>query len=213
MLFEDAAQSILSKTDSKVSCGTLYDIGCYSLSITKHINMVYGGFCTTNSNKLAEKLIAIRNNGLKSQEWFLKWELASMIGLNLKPSDLHSAIGLINLKKMKFVKKNLLNIYNYYKKNLKNSKIKLENIEGKFSVPCYAQAFVKNVKKFINYCEKRKIGVHTGLRCLSETGPFGAKKEEFPNSIFLSKHLVRLPSGPGYKLKEIAKVVNILNKY
>ena len=212
-VIEDAAQSILSKTDSKNPCGTHYDIGCYSLSITKHINMIYGGFCTTNSDKLAKKLIAIRNNGLKSQEWFLKWELASMIGLNLKPSDLHSAIGLINLQKRKFVEKNLLDIYNYYKKNLKNPKIRLENIEGKFSVPCYAQAFVKNVKEFINYCAKRKIGVHTGLRCISETEPFAGKKEKFPNSIFLSKHLVRLPSGPGYKVKEIAKIVNILNKY
>jgi len=212
-VIEDAAQSILSTTNSKIPCGTRYDIGCFSLSITKPISMIYGGFCTTNSDKLAERLITIRNNGLKSQEWFLKFELASHLGLNLKPSDLHSAIGLVNLKRKNIVASNLLNIYRYYKKNLRNKKLELENIEGKFSVPAYVQIFVKNRSNFFLYCKKNKIGLHTGLRCLSETGPFKGQKERLYNSIFLSKHLVRLPSGPGYKLNEIAKIVDILNAY
>ena len=175
--------------------------------------MIYGGFCTTNSDKLAEKLTAIRNNGVKSQEWFLKFELASHLGLNLKPSDLHSTIGLVSLKRKNISTSNLLNIYKYYKKNLKNKKLKLEIIEGKFSVPAYVQVFVKNRNFFFSYCEKNEIGLHTGVRCLSETAAFRNNKLKLKNSLYLSKHLVRLPSGPGYKLNEIAKIVDILNAY
>ena len=36
--------------------GTLFEVGCFSLSITKIVNMVYGGFCTTNSKTIANKL-------------------------------------------------------------------------------------------------------------------------------------------------------------
>tara|TARA_B100001167_G_scaffold189845_1_gene155341 strand:+ start:269 stop:1357 length:1089 start_codon:yes stop_codon:yes gene_type:complete len=213
LVIEDAAQSILSKTNARTACGTHYDIGCFSLGITKAISMVYGGFCTTNSSKLAAKLVAVRNNGVPSQEWFLKSEMALHLGLNLKPSDLHSSIGLINLKKNKIISKNLLNIYKYYKENLKNKKLKLENVEGKFSIPTYVQVFVKNRKKFISYCEKNKIGFHIGTMCLSDSGPFKNYKEKFPNAKLVSQLLVRLPSGPGYKLSDIAKIVKILNKY
>jgi len=213
LVIEDAAQSILSKTNFNISCGTRYDIGCFSLGITKAISMVYGGFCTTNSNKLAEKLFAIRNNGVPSQEWFQKSEMALHLGLNLKPSDLHSCIGLINLKKSKIISKNLLNIYKYYNKNLKNNKLELEKIYGKNSIPTYVQVFVKNRKKFISYCKKNKIGFHIGTMCLTDSGPFKKYKKKFPNAKLVSQRLVRLPSGPGYKLSEIKKVVKILNRY
>ena len=213
LVIEDAAQSMLSKTNAGDACGTYYDIGCFSLGIAKAINMVYGGFCTTNSSKLAAKLVAIRNNGVPSQEWFLKLEMSLRLGLNLKPSDLHASIGLINLKKNKIISKNLLNIYKYYKENLKNPKLKLENIEGKFSVPIYVHVFVKNRKNFISYCNKKKIELHIGTMCLTDSAPFKNYKGKFPNAKLVSQSIVRLPSGAGYKLKDIAKVVNILNKY
>ena len=58
--------------------------------------MVYGGFCTTNSKKIYDKLIAIRNNGVNAEPENARLELASELGLNLKPSDLHASIGLVN---------------------------------------------------------------------------------------------------------------------
>ena len=212
-VIEDGAQSFLSKDNKKISVGTRYDIGCFSLSMTKPINMIYGGCCVTNSKKLAIKLLSARNNGLSSIYWYKKNEIATNVGLNLKPSDLHSAIGLINFNKKKIIiKKNKL-IYNYYKKNLKNKKIVFQEIEGKYTVVCWPQIFVDNKKKFVNYCKNNHIEIHTGMRCLSETIPLKNNISKFPNSIFLSRNLVRLPSGPGYKLNDIIKITNIINDY
>ena len=212
-VIEDAAQALLSKTDLQIHCGTIYDIGCFSLSMTKPINMVYGGFCTTNSKNLAAKLKSIRNNGLKSEAWYLKSELASNIGLNFKPSDLHSSIGIISLKARDSIAKKQLDIYNFYKKNLKNKKLNLVEIKGKFSTPCYPQVLTENRDQLISYCEEKNIELHTGIRCLSETEPLKEDEKKFPNSIYMSKNIVRLPSGPGYELNQIKEITDILNKY
>ena len=96
----------------------------FSLSITKPINMVYGGFCATNSKNSIINLIAIRNNGVNAEPENARLELPTELGLNLKPSDLHASIGLINLnsraKRIKSKK-----IFDYYKKNINNQKKKL----------------------------------------------------------------------------------------
>jgi len=212
-VIEDAAQSLLSKDYKKKSVGTRYDIGCYSLSMTKSVNMIYGGCCVTNSKKLALRLLSARNNGLSSIYWYKKNEIATEVGLNLKPSDLHSAIGLINFNRRNIIiEKNKL-IYNYYKKKIKNKKIIFQKIEGNYTVPCWPQVIVDNKKKFVNFCKENNIEIHAGIRCLSETIPLKNNDNKFPNSIFLSKNLVRLPSGPGYKINDIIKITKIINEY
>ena len=212
-VIEDAAQAILSKYKKKNICGTKYDIGCYSLGITKSLNMIYGGFCCTNSDTIAEKLLTIKNNGLSSEKWFLDNEIATNIGLNFKPSDLHSSIGLINFKMRNILKKKVLEINKYYMNNIKNKKISLIKLEGKWSIPCWPQVLVENKKDFENYCKLNGIGLHSGMRCLSETLPLKVSDKNFPNSIYISKHAVRLPSGPGYSLQEIKNITKILNNY
>ena len=60
--------------------------------------MIYGGFCVTNSKKLANYLRAIRNNGVDSLPENAMLQIAKHRGLNFKSSDLNVKIGLINLK-------------------------------------------------------------------------------------------------------------------
>ena len=118
-VIEDAAQSFLVKNINKKFIGTNYEIGCFSLSITKIINMVYGGFCVTNSDNLAKKLFSIRNNGVNAEPENAKLELANRPGLNLKPSDLHSFIGLINLNNKKLILNKVKNIFQNISKKFK----------------------------------------------------------------------------------------------
>jgi len=213
-VIEDAAQALLSKSDDGIYCGTKYEVGCFSLSITKPINMIYGGFCATNSRKIYNKLIAIRNNGVNAEPENARLELASELGLNLKPSDLHASIGLINLNSRNLRVKNLKRIFEYYKKNIKNKKINFLSVEGKNTVPCYPQILVKNREKFEKHCSKNEIGLHLGIRCLNKTRKFFSKNNlNLKHSIEFSNNVVRLPSGPGYKLKDLEKIVKVINKY
>ncbi len=213
-VIEDAAQALLSKSDDGIYCGTKFEVGCFSLSITKPINMIYGGFCTTNSKKIYDKLIAIRNNGVNAEPENARLELASELGLNLKPSDLHASIGLVNFDSKNERVKNLKKIFNFYRKNIINKKIDFLNVEGKKTIPCYPQILVKNRKKFENYCNRNQIGLHLGIRCLNKTKNFLKKNDQtLKYSIQFSDHVVRLPSGPGYGIKDLKKIVSIINKY
>lgn len=211
-VIEDAAQGLFNKYDDGDYCGTKFEIGCFSLSITKIINMVYGGFCVTNSDKIAEKLRTIRNNGVNARPEYAKFELPTSKGLNLKPSDIHSYVGLQSLKKKKIIIEKVKKIYELYEKRLKNKKIKLINKKSK-ALSIYPSVIIDNVKKFTYYCNKHKIQIHYGLRCLSQSSELKASEKNFPNSIYLSKNLIRLPCGPGYDLNDIKKITNVLNKY
>ena len=213
-VIEDAAQSFLAKDKNKKFIGTNYEIGCFSLSITKIINMVYGGFCVTNSDNLAKKLISIRNNGVNAEPENAKLELASQPGLNLKPSDLHSYIGLLNLSKKNNILSKVNEIFFLYKKKLNNMNIKLLEINPINYPSLYVSVFIKNRNNFTKFCKKNKIGIHLGTRCIHETHIIKKRSlSNFTNSTYLSKHLVRLPCGPGYDKKEILKVIKILNSY
>jgi dTDP-4-amino-4,6-dideoxygalactose transaminase len=61
-IIEDSAQSFMVKDWQNKFLGTRFDVGCFSLGITKICNMVYGGFCVTNHSKYDKLLKQIRNN-------------------------------------------------------------------------------------------------------------------------------------------------------
>ena len=168
-VIEDAAQSFLVKDENKKFVGTKYDVGCFSLSITKIINMVYGGFCVTNNSNLARKLISIRNNGVNAEPENAKLELASQPGLNLKPSDLHSYIGLLNLNKKNNILARVNELFLLYKKKLNNKNIKLLEVNFLNKPTIYVSALIKNKLNFEKFCKKNKITIHLGTRCIHET--------------------------------------------
>lgn len=210
-VIEDAAQALLSKYKNK-SCGTKFDIGCFSLSIAKPIHMIYGGFCCTNKKNIAERLKAARNNGVfPSNE---STALSTTTGLNFKPSDLHAAIGLENLRDFSRIKKILIQNMKIYENELKNKNIKFLKPEGKDSVPNFAHVLVKNKQKFFKFCKEFNIGTTPGLRGILESKNYSIKnKKHFKNSNLLSKRIVRIPFGAGYKPEEIKKIAIILNRY
>ena len=211
-IIEDAAQSFLTK-DKKIFCGTKYEIGCFSLGITKIVNMIYGGFCTTNSKLLYDKLYAIRNNGVNAKPENAKFELPTSVGLNLKPSNLHAAIGNINIQNSNILIKNIEKIYTAYKKLLsKNKNIKIIDNYSVFAKPFYILIIAKNKNKFIKYCNKNKINLHFALRTLDQSKLIRNNNKNI-NSMYFSKNLIRLPCGPGYSIKEINQICKILNKY
>ncbi len=212
-VIEDAAQALLTKSDfKKKSCGTFYDVGCYSLSITKPIHMVYGGFCATNNDKYAKYLKAVRSNGVPNNKK-LKKKLSTSKGLNLKPSDIHAAIGLFSLRNAQNFSKTLSENYKEYEKSITNKKIKMIKLQGRMPIPNYATAIVQDIKRFFLFCQRNLIEVSHGVTTITETKTIRNPKNNLNNSIFISNNLVRLPFGTGYKKSEIRKICKILNKF
>lgn len=65
---EDACQAVGASIDEKI-VGSFGNTGCFSLHPLKNLNVWGdGGFVTTNSSELAEKLKLLRNHGLKNRD-------------------------------------------------------------------------------------------------------------------------------------------------
>ena len=95
-LIEDNAQSPLGH-ENGVKCGTVGDIGIFSLNYHKHIHTGEGGMCVTNDKNLADRMALIRNHGENAHGWLGIDDPANVIGLNLRQTELGAAIGLVQL--------------------------------------------------------------------------------------------------------------------
>ena len=104
----DSAQAPGTKINEKVT-GTLCDVGGFSLNRHKHIQTGEGGICVTNSKKIYEKLLLIRNHAEAVLNDRKNYDLQNMIGYNFRMGEIEAAMGIEQLKKMdKLVQKKRL---------------------------------------------------------------------------------------------------------
>ena len=97
-IIEDSAQS-LGSTFKKRHTGTFFEMGCFSMYPAKVMTAGEGGFVVTNSKKLRDKLLMIRNHGM------VKGYDTRILGLNLRLPEINAAIAKIQMKKLpKFLK-------------------------------------------------------------------------------------------------------------
>jgi dTDP-4-amino-4,6-dideoxygalactose transaminase len=73
--------------------GTIADIACFSFFPSKNMSVLgEGGIITTNDPELAEKMSMIKDHGRANKY------TSVMFGLNLRLSEIHAAIGRVQLK-------------------------------------------------------------------------------------------------------------------
>ena len=207
-IIEDAAQSFMTKDFNNKFVGTRFDIGCFSLGMTKMCNMIYGGFCATNNSKYAKELIKIRNNGVDNI-----YQKPNGIGGNFKPSDLHSIVGINSVNSFQVIKKKLFKIFNVYKKKLINKNFLMFDYNlNKGEMPTYVEILTKKRSKLIIYMKKNNIGFSYGTRMLNLSKNFSIFNN-IKNAKKFDNELLRLPCGPGLSLKQVKETINILNKF
>jgi len=94
-IVEDASQALGAEYKGK-KAGTIGDVGCFSIGgdMTKTITTGEGGMIITNNNEIADKCRNLRNHGEKNG--------CNYLCLNYRLSDLQAAVGLVQMKKLKF---------------------------------------------------------------------------------------------------------------
>jgi dTDP-4-amino-4,6-dideoxygalactose transaminase len=207
-VIEDAAQAFGCRYKKRF-IGTQSDIGCFSMSIAKTISSGQGGFVVTNKKNLYEKLLKIKNNGLKNIKTIQRW---GPLGLNFKFSDILASIALTELKKFNYYKKKLINLYKFYEEGLKNSKnVKLIPVNIKNGeIPQYIEIISHNRKKLHKHLLKKNIDIRLFYPSMSEHNNL---KSNFKNSLVFSKKGIYLPSGPDQNKKDIIKVIKEINLF
>jgi perosamine synthetase len=113
MVIEDAAQAIGVFRDGK-HAGTFGDVGAFSFFADKTITTGEGGFVVTNRKEVYDKLLYLRNQGRKQRGSFIHPE----IGYNFRITDIHSAVGIVQLSKLKKIVARKERILQRYRKGL-----------------------------------------------------------------------------------------------
>jgi dTDP-4-amino-4,6-dideoxygalactose transaminase len=99
MLVEDNAQGPLATEHGRLA-GTIGHIGVFSLNYHKHIHTGEGGVCTTEDDRLADRLRMIRNHGENVTGELARGDITNIVGFNFRLSELHAAVGIEQLKKV-----------------------------------------------------------------------------------------------------------------
>ena len=207
-VIEDAAQSFMVKDYNKKFVGTQFDVGCFSLGITKICNMIYGGFCATNKLSYAKELLKFRNNGVDNE-----YQKPTGIGGNFKPSDVHAVVGIDSVNSFLKIKKKLFQIYNLYKKNLSKNNFKFFEYDiKKGEIPNYVEVLVKKRTKFIKYLKNNNISFSYGTRMLNLSKNY-SKFDEIGNAKKFDQEIIRLSCGPGYSIPRIKKQIKVINNF
>ncbi len=103
-LIEDAAHAPGTELDGR-KIGVWGDIGVFSFFSNKNLVTGEGGMLTTNNDALAEKLRRLRSHAMTSLTWDRHqghaWSYdVTDLGYNYRPSEIISALGLIQLQKL-----------------------------------------------------------------------------------------------------------------
>ena len=200
-LVEDAAESHGSQFKNKV-VGSFGKISCFSFYVNKLITTGEGGMALTSDGKIFKKMKDLRNLAFNKVRRFSH----NQIGYNYRMTNVQAAIVLSQLEKIsehiKIKRKNTA-IYNKILKSL-NLPLHLP-IEKKWARSTFWMygIVLKNKKMTANYLAKKlfkkKIETRPLFLGMHEQPIFKKmklfKKEEFPNTEYLSKYGLYLPSG------------------
>ena len=225
-IIEDASHAIGGRYKNKPIGNCNYsDITVFSFHPVKIITSGEGGMALTNSKELTNKMKMLRNSGITRDKKTLKnynnnpWYYEQLeLGYNYRISDVHSALGLSQLKKVNIFTKRRNYLSNRYDRELKKLNIKFqENLNGSYSSKhlyiCRVPAAKR--KKIINHLLKKNI--NTNLHYIPiYKHPFykklGFQNYKIKNTEKYYKEALTLPLYYSLSLKEQKKVINELKK-
>ena len=231
-VMEDCALAIGSKIKN-THVGLFGDAGAFSFYPAKHMTTAEGGMLICKDKKLAKKIKTIRGIGVDKsfdQRKFPGIYNVPLLGLNYRLSEINSAIGIEQLKKVKrFIQKRKIN-YKYFFKKFKNEKnfklIDLNNYPNLEISPYCFPLTIKGInidkrRKLLLELKKYNIGSsvyypHPVPRLIYYKNKYGYKKNRFKNAEIFSDEMIVLPIGPHINFKMIDymcdKIKKIMNK-
>lgn len=228
IVIEDACHALGSKyKGSKIGDCKYSHMAVFSFHPVKHITTGEGGMITTNSKKLYEKLIMLRNHGItknpkkltkKEGPWYYEMQ---ELGFNYRITDFQCALGISQLRKIDdFIKKRRQIAKRYDNAFEKNDNIEvIKETNGCFNA--YHLYIIKVNNKGIRlrlfnylkdndiFCQVHYIPVywHPYYKKL------GYKEGLCPLAENFYQKIISLPIYPSLKKKEQGKVIDLINNF
>ena len=212
-IVEDACQSILANIKGK-NAGTWSISGAFSMHPLKNINVWSdAGMITTSDKNFYNKLLLLRNHGLKNRDE------VEICGYNSRMDTFQAVVGNWLLPKAKQIANQRIKNANYL--DLKLSKIKEIEIPERinnFRIVYHLYIiFVKNRNKLYNYCLKKGIEakIHYPIPLYQQKAYkyLDYKKGQFPVTDFHSKNIISFPCDQHLKKNQLDYIVKTVEEF
>ena len=216
-VIEDAAEVIGLKYKNK-KCGSFGDISTFSFYANKQITTGEGGMISINKFDLYNKCKSLRNLCFGKLNRFNHED----IGWNYRMTNIQAALGLSQIKNINKVAKKKIMIGRQYYKNLKLNKnltILPPFISYSKNIYWVVGILIKNkkIKSSLLAIELRKFGIMTRpfFWPMHEQQIFKKmklfKESKFPNSSYLARYGLYLPSYYNLNNKQIDYISSVVN--
>lgn len=205
IVIEDSVQALCSRNE-KGFLGGQSNAGIFSLGVTKLITSGQGGFVATKDSDIFNKLRKIRNHGINPSYPFSAE--SSILGFNFKFNDILASIGLSQINKIEHKIKSLKNIYNLYKKGLKNlNYVQMINVDVENGeLPLWIEVSCNEKDKLVRELRDRNIQSKPFYSPLNEL-PYLNMDGDYRNSKKFAGQGLVVPSGPDQDIKDLQYVI------
>jgi len=211
VVIEDAAQAVGAEYENK-KAGSLGDVGCFSFHPLKNLSSIGdGGAVVTNRKDIYEKLLLLRNIGLKNRDETSIW------GHNSRLDSFHAAVLSRKLHHLEAHLKRKETIAGRYFKELSGP------VDLPVSEPHERQTFQNFIirteerdalKKYLSAADiETKVHYPKPIHLTDAAGDLGHKAGDFPVAENLARRILSLPSFSRITVEEQNHVISTFNKF
>jgi len=211
LVIEDAAQAVGASYKSKMS-GSFGDAGCFSLHPLKNLHVHGdGGVITTNNEDLYNRVLKMRNHGLKNRNECEFW------GWNSRLDEIQASIANLKLSYLNKWNNRFLELANYYIKELSDH-IEVPSIK-EFEKPVFHRFIIQhNNRDDLKFFLEEK-GVMTAvnypipLHLHEASSQYGYKIGDFPLAEKQANRILSLPIYPELEDSQAKYVVECIKEF
>jgi len=212
-IVEDACQSILGSINKK-NAGTWGDTGAFSLHPLKNINVWSdGGIIVTDNKKIYNKLLLLRNHGLKDRDH------VTITGYNSRLDTLQAVVGNWILPKAKSISDQRIKNAKYLDKYLsKIPSIRIPPRIKNFRIVYHLYiVFAQNRNKLLKYCLQHGIEakVHYPIPIYRQPAlkNLNHKKGDFPITDQHTKEIITFPCDQHLSKSELDYIIKTVQEF
>jgi len=219
-VIEDAAHAPGAEDGGK-RCGLIGDVGCFSFFSNKNLVTGEGGMVVTRNQTWAERIRRMRSHGMEALSWdkyrghLSSYEIVEL-GYNYRTTEIQSALGLVQLKKLdrnNHKRKRFVDIYRKELQGVKGISIPFLTFKGNPSYHLFPILLAPSVNRNKVMERLKDFGIQTSVHYPPVhlfslyRKRFGYKMGMLPETEEVSEREVTLPLHPRMTEKDVKWIV------
>ena len=219
-VIEDAAHAPGAEYRGK-KCGLVGDIGCFSFFSNKNLVTGEGGMVVTRDRARAEKVRRLRSHGMEALSWDkYRGRLSSYdvqeIGYNYRTTEIQSALGLVQLKKLdrnNRKRKRLVEIYREGLQEVNDVSIPFSKFKGNPSYHLFPILVAPRINRNRMMARLKDFGIQASVHYPPVhlfsfyRRRLGLREGMLPKTEEVSRREVTLPLHPRMKQEDVKWIV------